>query len=181
MTENTQAIDAYDVAYKFFNPLYGQYLTKNKNIFFTSVDIGFYRQGHPFFAAPRFSRDMSDCLFAGQSVTYIMLQMAFYMGFTQVYLLGMDFYYEKLKSLRIKGYEWTSTEDDVNHFDPRYFGAGKKWMDPQLDKVALNYRLARKVFERNNRNIYNASIGGKLEVFERVDWHSLFADGAART
>jgi hypothetical protein len=73
-----------------------------------------------------------------------------------------------------QGLTWISTEDDPNHFDPSYFGAGKKWHDPQLDKVALNYQLARRVFERNGRKIFNATHGGKLEIFERADYDALF-------
>ena len=86
----------------------------------------------------------------------------------------MDFHYEKSKSVITSGLTWQSTEDDVNHFDPRYFGAGKKWHDPQLDKVKLNYELAKKVFESDGRQIINASVGGKLDLFPRRDYCALF-------
>jgi hypothetical protein len=36
------------------------------------------------------------------------------------------------------------------------------------------YAKARGVYERAGRRIVNASVGGKLEVFDRVDYGSLF-------
>lgn len=174
LDDNLEAILKYDVAYKFFLAHYADKVPEAKNIYFVSADLGFYRKSHPFGGYPRFSRDPADVVFAGQSVTLINLQLAYHLGFKEIYLIGMDFFYEKPKSVITKGLTWISTEDDPNHFDPRYFGAGKKWHDPQLDKVAINYEHAKKVLERNQRKIYNASIGGKLEIFERIDFESLF-------
>ena len=67
----------------------------------------------------------------------------------------------------------TSTDDDPNHFHPDYFGKGKKWHDPQLDQVRTCYEYAKNVFEEHGRRIYNASKGGKLEVFPRVEYDTL--------
>jgi hypothetical protein len=174
LDDNLEAITAYDVDKKFILAHYRDKFPADQEIYWLPADLGFYRNTHPFGSIPRFSRDISHAVYAGQSVTHINLQIAFFLGFSEVYLIGMDFHYEKPKSVVTKGLTWISTEDDPNHFDPRYFGAGKKWHDPQLDKVALNYQLARSVFERNNRQLKNASIGGKLEIFERVDFNSLF-------
>ena len=62
-------------------------------------------------------------------------------GFSEVYLIGMDFSYSLPESTEIEGCNYTSQEDDPNHFHPDYFGKGKKWHDPQLDRVLLNYQL----------------------------------------
>jgi hypothetical protein len=40
-----------------------------------------------------------------------------------------------------------------------------------MDKA---YRKARMTYEANDRIIQNATVGGKLEVFDRVDYNSLF-------
>ena len=172
--DNLEAIADYDVDKKFILAHYRDKFLGDQEIYWLPADLGFYRSTHPFGSIPRFSRDISHAVYAGQSVTHINLQIAFFLGFSEVYLIGMDFHYEKPKSVVTEGLTWISTEDDPNHFDPRYFGAGKKWHDPQLDKVALNYKLARSVFERNKRKLKNASIGGKLEIFERIDFNSLF-------
>lgn len=172
--DNLEAIRAYDVETKFFLSLYKNKIPEAENVFFVEGDLGFYRKTHPFGDIPRFSRDVSDCVFAGQTVTYVNMQLAFYMGFSEVYLIGMDFNYQKPETVIVKGNTWISTEDDPNHFHPDYFGKGKKWHDPKVDKVELNYRHARKVFERNGRFIKNATKGGFLEVFDRVDYDDLF-------
>jgi hypothetical protein len=96
------------------------------------------------------------------------------MGFTTVYLMGMDFSYVIPPEFKRRGVLITSTGDDPNHFHKDYFGVGKTWKDPKLEMVKRNYELCKMIYEWNDRKIYNASIGGKLEVFERVDYNSLF-------
>tara|TARA_B110000971_G_C20011800_1_gene501920 strand:+ start:941 stop:1702 length:762 start_codon:yes stop_codon:yes gene_type:complete len=172
--DNLEAIRDYDVDHKFILAHYRDKFPGAEDILWLSADLGFYRDSHPFGGTARFSRDAAHVVYAGQSVTHINLQIAFYLGFSEVYLIGMDFHYDKPESVITQGLTWISTEDDPNHFDPSYFGAGKKWHDPQLDKVALNYQLARRVFERNGRKIFNATHGGKLEIFERADYDALF-------
>jgi hypothetical protein len=141
---------------------------------FLNVDRGFYEKNSPDFRAPRFSKDISKRVYLGQSVTIMNLQIAYYLGFSRVYLVGMDFSYSIPDSAIRNGLTIESTEDDNNHFHPDYFGAGKKWHDPQLDMVSLNYELARLVFESDGRKILNATVGGALEVFERVDIQDIF-------
>lgn len=172
--DNLQAIIDFDATHKFFLSLYKSKIPPADNVYFLEGDLGFYRGTHPFGGIPRFSRDISEVVFAGQTVTYVNMQLAYYMGFSEVYLIGMDFSYLKPDSIIEKGKTWISTEDDPNHFHPSYFGPGKKWHDPQLDKVALNYEKAKQVFETNGRKLANATIGGQLEIFERVDYASLF-------
>jgi hypothetical protein len=107
-------------------------------------------------------------------VTIINLQLAYYMGFTEVILIGMDFSYTIPDDAKIDGSNITSMSDDPNHFHPDYFGKGKVWKDPQLDRVLANYRLANLVYESDGRRIVNATPGGKLELFERVPYDELF-------
>ena len=61
-----------------------------------------------------------------------------------------------------------SRSDDPNHFHPDYFGAGKTWKDPHLDRVLISYRLAGEMFAAAGRQIVNATVGGKLEIFDRM-------------
>ena len=112
------------------------------------------------------SVDASDRLFCGRSVTIINLQLAYYMGFRDVYLIGMDFNYA-IPSDAVNGAIITSNSDDINHFHPDYFGKGKTWKDPKLDSVLRAYAACKSAYEDDGRNIYNATVGGKLELFER--------------
>lgn len=138
------------------------------------MNRGFYEESSPNFSMPRFSTDAGKRIYCGQSVTIINLQLAYHLGFTKIYLIGMDFSYNIPDSAKINGLEIESTEDDVNHFHPDYFGAGKKWHDPQLDKVLLSYKQSKLMFEAAGRNIVNATKGGNLNIFERVDFDTLF-------
>lgn len=173
--DNLEKINAYDKPrYKFFPSLYKEKIIKTDNTYFFAADLGFYRGNHPSFEIPRFSYDFSEVGYCGQSVTYLNMQLAYYLGFTEVYLIGMDFSYQIRETDEARGTTLVSNEDDINHFHPDYFGKGKKWHDPKVHNVAKNYEFAKEQYEENGRKIYNATIGGKLEIFERVDYNSLF-------
>ncbi len=174
MKENIEEIKNYHAPFKFFPTIYKSLHPKDPNTFFFKMNRGFYEKSSPNYVVPRFSTDATKELFCGQSVTYINLQLAFFMGFTEVYLIGMDFDYVIPKSHKRTGDVLLSDTDDPNHFHKDYFGKGKTWKDPKLERVALNYKMAKLVYESVGRNVYNATVGGKLEVFDRVDYKNLF-------
>ena len=66
------------------------------------------------------------------------------------------------------------SEGEINHFHPDYRKEGEVWGLPDLELQERSFRLARTVFEINGRRISNATRGGKLGVFPRVDLDSLF-------
>ncbi len=126
---------------------------------------------------PYFSHDASRCLWVGGTVSYLCLQLAYYMEFDPVILVGFDHNYSEPADV-IKGgnpNEWTSQSDDPNHFHPDYFGKGKRWHAPRTDRMELAYEKARAEFDKVGRRVVNATEGGKLEVFERVPFDMLFA------
>ncbi len=174
IADNTREISDLNGSLKFFPDIHAPQIRDNDYTFFLLTDYGYYREGHPFYCSPRFSRDIGNVIYTGQSVTFVNFQIAYYMGFSEVYLVGMDFHYTVPKSTQIDGVNYHSQEDDPNHFHKDYFGKGKKWHDPMLDRVALAYKNAKSVFEDDGRRIINATVGGKLEIFERVAFSSLF-------
>lgn len=112
----------------------------------------------------RFARNCSFSIFEGYTVTYVALQMAFHMGFKDVALIGCDHDFRKKgpPNMLVKG-----DSSDVDHFHNRYFQEGEVWQLPDLDRSELYYKYARNVYEAFDRKIVNATVGGKLEVFER--------------
>ena len=46
--------------------------------------------------------------------------------------------------------------------------------DNKVHNVLKNYQYAKERFEKDNRIIFNATAGGKLELFDRVDYNKLF-------
>lgn len=123
---------------------------------------------------PNFSKNAASLIWIGGTVTYVCMQLAYYMGFAEVYLVGMDHDYKKPSDLTTKGMEWTSNSDDPNHFHPDYFGKGMRWHDPQLWRMEKAYKKANKIFHQSGRKIMNATHGGKLEIFPRVNYDDLF-------
>jgi len=135
--------------------------------------VNFVRHYKPY---PQFSEDCADKVYWGSTVTYLALQLAYYMGCDPIYLIGVDFDY-KVPGWAENQEEITSREDDVNHFHPAYFGPGKRWHHPRLDRVEPSYRLAREFFDARGRRLINAGVGGKLEFFPRADYRDVLREG----
>lgn len=123
------------------------------------------------YESPKFARDARGRLWEGGTVTYVALQLAYYMGFQQVILIGVDHNYatkgEANKTVVSEG-------DDPNHFSPGYFGKGFRWQLPDLDNWVGSYQMARAAYEKEGREVLDATIGGKLTVFPKVDYNSVF-------
>ncbi|MGE4032642.1 MAG: 6-hydroxymethylpterin diphosphokinase MptE-like protein [Parvularculaceae bacterium] len=123
---------------------------------------------------PFFSTNIARQAWTGGSVTYICMQLAFFLGVKTLYLIGFDHHYVIPADAQVEGLDITSNSDDPNHFHPDYFGKGYRWHDPKVDRMETGYRKAGKFFELDGRKIFNATAGGKLECFDRIDYNSLF-------
>lgn len=121
----------------------------------------------------KFSTDCEKLVYLAATVTYSMLQMAVYMGFKTIYLLGIDcsYQYEQLEDGTIRCNGVKTYGDIIGELikDFPWDGTGV-----EVYLQIKGYKGARKFAENNNIQIYNATRGGKLEVFERVNFDSLF-------
>ncbi|MFQ5924285.1 MAG: hypothetical protein ACE5M4_15730, partial [Anaerolineales bacterium] len=120
---------------------------------------------------PRFSPDVTKDLWSGATVTFVALQVAYFLGFSKVVLIGVD---HRFKTEGEPHSTVTTIGDDLNHFDPTYFGGGTRWQLPDLETSELAYMLARFYYARDHREILDATVGGALTIFPKVDYHSLF-------
>lgn len=123
------------------------------------------------YTGPKFSEDVGGRLWEGATVTYVAMQLAFHMGFEQVILIGVD---HSFNSQGKPNQTITSEGDDSNHFSSNYFGKGFRWQLPDLQTSEVAYKMARSGFEKAGRLILDATRGGKLTVFPKVDYDSLF-------
>ena len=82
------------------------------------------------------------------------------MGFKEIYLLGVDHSYST--ELDENG-NLLKNENVRDHFSDN----DKIENVPQTFKSALAYKAAKEYAEKHGIKIYNATRGGKLEVFER--------------
>lgn len=129
-----------------------------------------------------FSLEAHNYLIQPYTVTITALQLAYFLGFEPIYLIGCDTDYVVPKTVIKEGEEaehgkmfFTSTvDDDPNHFSSDYFGKGRKWHNPQVDNMIWHYRMAHEALSIAGRHVYNATDGGKLEVFPRVKFDGLF-------
>lgn len=145
----------------FYNFNYRKWLSKRKNQFFLKAKFG-----------PAFSKDISNVtLGSGLSVTYTCMQIAFYLGFSEVYLIGKDHHFNTNKAAHV---EIESDGKEENHFIKGYYKPGQKWVSPDHQGEEIAYKIARKTFENGNKIIKDATIGGKLDVFEKVNFNDLF-------
>jgi hypothetical protein len=121
---------------------------------------------------PRFFKNAARGVWAGGTVTYASMQLAYHMGFEEVVLIGVD------HSFVDKGPPNRTVESkgtDPNHFHPEYFGEGFRWQLPDLEMSERAYEMARHAFEADGRRIVDATVGGKLEIFPKVEFASLFS------
>lgn len=106
-----------------------------------------------------FSGDSFKRVYDGYTITYSLIQIAVYMGFKEIYLLGCDCNY--------------SDEKEKQHFvssgvfDPTYKTAGSR--------MQFAYKKAKEYAETNGIKINNATRGGMLEIFPRVDLDDVLA------
>jgi len=126
---------------------------------------------HTTYTGEKFAKDIRGRIWEGGTVTYTSLQVAYYLGFEQVILVGVDHNYVTQGKPNATV---VSEGDDPNHFHPGYFGKGYRWQLPDLIQWEEAYRLARRTYEADGRSVIDATIGGKLRVFPRVDYDSLF-------
>ena len=120
----------------------------------------------------RFCTDLALGMHEGWTVTHAALQVAYYLGFVEVVLIGLDHRYQFTGQPNaasvLKG-------ADPNHFSPDYFGGGQAWDNPDLARSEESYRAARLAFEADGRRIVDATVGGACSVFEKADFGKVIA------
>ncbi len=124
-----------------------------------------------------FSKNAARGTYGGFTVVYAQLQLAYLMGIKTVYLIGLDFNFEKSMSTGEKtsaNEEILKSSGEKNHFHSEYRKNGEKWTMPNLDYQYKAFKVAKKAFEDDNRKILNASRKTMLDIFERVEFDSLF-------
>lgn len=158
-----------------------QKVTDNCDLFFTSVTSEIYdsyRDGYNniFFvyvkrdySSVRFVEDVENGLGASGTSLYCMIQLAVYMGIKEIYLLGVDFSFRR--EMRENG-ELRINNNINNHMNEmEQVETGLYY----VDRIMRGWLKIKEYAESHGIKVYNATRGGKLQVFERVDFDSIFA------
>ena len=123
-----------------------------------ATDVFFYQQIQVF-PNVGFSMDIDKGIFSSDTVTYAKLQIAVSLGYSNIYLIGVDnggtsgtyhFYNEKNNEIEQKNNQST------------------------YEKSEVGFRYAEYFSKKHSFKISNATRGGYLEVFDRVDFDQLF-------
>jgi len=100
------------------------------------------------------------------TVTNVALQIAFFLGFSEVILVGVDHRYEvegtPNRAVMASG-------EDRSHFSADYFGPGVVWQLPDLEAMERGFRQIGGLYRRHRRAIVDATVDGNLTVFPKVD------------
>jgi hypothetical protein len=150
-----------------FNSLKKQF--KNRCIFLRS-----YHE-HEKSGLPKFSEDLSKKMNTHGTVLYANIQLAVYMGFKNIYLIGVDNNYaiNKLKDGKIQVNKELIGKD---HFRDRYYESieSSKQVPNNIYAMTQAFISAKHYCDQRGINIFNATRGGKLEVFPRVNLDNLY-------
>ncbi len=123
---------------------------------------------------PEFSLNLPKCGI-NKTVINAGLQVLAFLGFDEIYLLGMDMTFREQSVQKKNSRNWIAEkDDDPNHFDPRYFGKSRSYHNPTVHEMIDTLAEGKKFFYEHNVKVYNATVGGKLEVFPRVNFNDLF-------
>ncbi len=123
------------------------------------------------YTGPKFATDVTGRLWEGATVTYTALQLAYYLGFDTSILIGVD---HNFTTTGKPNTTVVSQGDDPNHFSTKYFGKGFRWQLPDLETSERSYNMARLAYEKAGRQVLDATLEGKLTIFLKVEYSSLF-------
>lgn len=127
----------------------------------------------PFFESPtmdlgHFATEASDGIFRGFTVVLDAVQLAYFMGFQEVYIIGCDLDYQGSQT--------------------HVYGTGayelRRRNDMPIARVLEAMKVAANAFDRDGRLLANAGVGGNLDTIPRLPFDSLFthstpSDGAS--
>ena len=118
-----------------------------------------------------FSDDLPSCLFNSATGMYTAAQIAAYMGFKELYLIGVDHHFHISQNNKGEIVVDNSVKD---YFSDQYNTDKEQLYIPNTENSTLTYVAMKEQCEKRGIKVYNATRGGKLEVFERVDFDALF-------
>jgi len=101
----------------------------------------------------------------GATVSYMMIQLAAYMGCDPIYLLGHDFKYARSERLKC-GDVWRNDGPDVDHFDADYWPIGSQAFRADLPRMHTAFVAARTACDAIGVRVVNLTPGSNLDVFD---------------
>lgn len=146
-----------------------------------------YQKKNTFYLDYSFSQTLDETNFANEdfwdltkkpfeirSVIYCAMQIAFYMGCKEIYLIGCDHdYLNDIK--RVTNHHFYREEDGTSDVKNLSAFTTEQWFKEYYTRWQ-NYRLIRDYAKQNGCQIFNATNGGMLDVFPRANLSDIFRD-----
>lgn len=141
----------------------------------------FYLKGNEQFDRnkPKFDYDITKPMYF-LGITFTLIEIAIYMGFKKIYLLGVDMTYatpEEIKNNDTSKYAFC--KEYINEEDLKQQKALLKNnynYEADMKLVRKAYEIQQKDSEKMGVKIYNCTRGGKLEAFERADFDKVISE-----
>lgn len=108
-----------------------------------------------------FSENITEYIYGGNTVIYDAMQIAVYMGFSEIILLGVDM-------------TFTKQGENIPHFYKSNEKEDNNFTKGNIKNIMETFSIARTIMERKGIKIKNATRGGNLEVLERIEFDKLF-------
>lgn len=156
LEENTEEINSVEAENKFTLKAY-------KNLF--NADI-YFNNNLQKTKRGTFSKNVMESLYSSGTVSYHLLQIAYYMGFTEVYLIGHDYNFKGAIS-KTKDLSFLNGPDNlVPYFSKDYIRKDEKKPGQAPDEMYHGMEKAKVAYEKSGRAIYNATRITYLDVFD---------------
>ena len=120
-----------------------------------------------------FTDDISDAVNCCSTVTITAMQLAAYMGYERILLVGVDHNYSRMIDENGNVVEDKTVKD---YFNDSYDDGIKNELTHNVGKTTRAFMLAKKYFDSKGVSVFNATRGGKLEVFPRVNLDEFFRE-----
>lgn len=119
--------------------------------------------------------DITNKMMCGQSVTIDCIQLAIYMGFKEIYLVGIehseivtgqyDYFYDRdLSKVGDRDTYTSNSGKVVSRFSTQLYTRNCLWKQ---------YERLNEIIDKKGIEIYNATKGGILDIFKRIDYDLL--------
>lgn len=134
------------------------------------LDIHYFVRAGKYYIKPEkqvmnnVSEDVSRFFSRSQSISTSLIELAIFMGFTNIYLVGFDHAFPV--EINKNGIRNTNGKN-MHHFDGYQ---GKVRDVAYIDAITEAYQNIRKYADANNIKIWNATRGGNLDIFDRISF-----------
>ena len=119
----------------------------------------------------KFSTEINKPMTSGGTVTFIALQIAAHLKYKRIFIIGMDHNFDSTSKPNLTE---KRIGKDNNHFRPDYFPEGMVWDTPDLYRSEEAYKKALTYFKLNDTEIFDCTINGKCDVFEKRNIKEFF-------